>query len=153
MSRFSSPIASGTRNTTYFWDSLLCIKATVFFVLRSVVDRSPIAVNRTGRTIAHRDDSRYWGATGVYIQKRSFGALRQVLIPPKLPIAVGMPVARHPPHRSVREELPHTAPTLGTTAKALIGIRVKHFDGGNPVTDQGEHFVPVQALGLMTTPL
>ena len=28
-------------------------------------------------------------------------------------IAVGMPVARHPPHRSVREELSHTAPTLG----------------------------------------
>ncbi len=28
-------------------------------------------------------------------------------------IAVGMPVTRHPPHRSVREELPHTAPTSG----------------------------------------
>jgi hypothetical protein len=26
--------------------------------------------------------------------------------------AVGMPVARHPPHRSVRAELPHTAPIL-----------------------------------------
>jgi hypothetical protein len=24
-----------------------------------------------------------------------------------------MPVTRHPPHRSVREELPHTAPTSG----------------------------------------
>ena len=28
-------------------------------------------------------------------------------------IAVGIPVTRHPPHRSVREELPHTAPTSG----------------------------------------
>jgi hypothetical protein len=28
-------------------------------------------------------------------------------------VAVGMPVAQHPPHRSVREELPHTAPALG----------------------------------------
>jgi hypothetical protein len=27
-------------------------------------------------------------------------------------VAVGMPVARHPPRRSVREALPHTAPTL-----------------------------------------
>lgn len=26
-------------------------------------------------------------------------------------VAVGMPVARHPPLRSVRAELPHTAPT------------------------------------------
>ena len=28
-------------------------------------------------------------------------------------VAVGTPVARHPPHRSVREGLPHTALTLG----------------------------------------
>ncbi len=26
---------------------------------------------------------------------------------------VGMPVTQHPPHRSVHEELPHTAPTSG----------------------------------------
>ena len=29
-------------------------------------------------------------------------------------VAVGTPVTRCPPHRSVREELPHTAPTLST---------------------------------------
>ena len=28
-------------------------------------------------------------------------------------IAVGMPVTRHPPHRSVRADFPHTAPTSG----------------------------------------
>ena len=28
-------------------------------------------------------------------------------------VAVGTPVARRPPHRSVREELPHTALTSG----------------------------------------
>jgi hypothetical protein len=28
-------------------------------------------------------------------------------------IAVGMPVTRHPPHRSVRAQLRHTAPTSG----------------------------------------
>ena len=30
-------------------------------------------------------------------------------------VAVGTPVARRPPHGSVREELPHTALTLGLT--------------------------------------
>jgi hypothetical protein len=29
------------------------------------------------------------------------------------PVAVGMAVTCHPPHRSVRAELPHTAPALG----------------------------------------
>jgi hypothetical protein len=33
-------------------------------------------------------------------------------------VAVGMPIARHPPHRSVHEELPHTAPASGNNAKA-----------------------------------
>ncbi len=31
----------------------------------------------------------------------------------RVAIAVGMPVARHPPHRSVRARFRHTAPTLG----------------------------------------
>ncbi len=32
-------------------------------------------------------------------------------------VAVGMLVTRHPPHRSVREELPHTALASGNDAK------------------------------------
>ena len=40
-------------------------------------------------------------------------------------VAVGMPVARHPPHRSVRAELPHTAPTLDDGADALSGVWCK----------------------------
>jgi hypothetical protein len=32
-------------------------------------------------------------------------------------VAVGMPVSRHPPHRSVREVLPHTAPISGNNAE------------------------------------
>ncbi len=32
-------------------------------------------------------------------------------------VTVGMPVARHPPYRSVREVLPHTAPTSGNNAE------------------------------------
>ena len=34
-------------------------------------------------------------------------------------IAVGMPVTRHPLHRSGREALPHPAPTLGMTASCM----------------------------------
>jgi len=33
-------------------------------------------------------------------------------------VAVGIPVAQHPPHRSGLEELPHPAPALGNNAKA-----------------------------------
>ena len=33
-------------------------------------------------------------------------------------VAVGMPVTRHPPRRSAREELSHTAPAAGNNAKA-----------------------------------
>jgi hypothetical protein len=38
--------------------------------------------------------------------------------------AVGMAVTCPPPHRSVRAELPHTAPALGSDAEAGYGIRV-----------------------------
>jgi transposase len=31
----------------------------------------------------------------------------------EVPIAVGMPITGHPPHRSVRAQFGHTAPTLG----------------------------------------
>ena len=36
-------------------------------------------------------------------------------------VAVGMPVARHPPHRSLRAELPHKAPASGYDAKRSGG--------------------------------
>ena len=39
-------------------------------------------------------------------------------------VAVGMAVTCHPPHRSVRAELPHTAPALGFNAEAGYGIRM-----------------------------
>jgi len=41
-----------------------------------------------------------------------------------LAVAVGMAVTCHPPHRSVRAELPHTAPALGFDAEAGYGIRM-----------------------------
>lgn len=35
-----------------------------------------------------------------------------------------MPVTQHPLHRSVRAELPHTAPALGYDDQTLVGVRV-----------------------------
>ena len=37
-------------------------------------------------------------------------------------VTVGMPVTRHPPYRSVHEELPHTAPTSGDNAENLFCV-------------------------------
>ena len=42
-----------------------------------------------------------------------------------LGVAVGMPVARHPPHRSVRAALPHTALPLDSSVKTSVRIGVK----------------------------
>ncbi|MGY2960150.1 hypothetical protein ACVWZP_001099 [Pseudomonas sp. TE36184] len=39
-------------------------------------------------------------------------------------VAVGMAVTCHPPHRSVRAELQHTAPALGFDAEAGYGMRM-----------------------------
>ena len=39
-------------------------------------------------------------------------------------VAVEMPVTQHPPHRSQRVDLPHWAPTSGSDAQALFGIRM-----------------------------
>ena len=37
------------------------------------------------------------------------------------PVAVGTRIAPRPPHRSVRAELPHTAPALSHDAKRSLG--------------------------------
>ncbi len=39
-------------------------------------------------------------------------------------VAVGMPVTRHPPHRSQRAELPHWAPTSDVNLNSLLWIRM-----------------------------
>ncbi|MGD0886647.1 MAG: hypothetical protein ABSA46_17545 [Thermodesulfovibrionales bacterium] len=41
-----------------------------------------------------------------------------------LPVAVGMPVTRHPAHSSVHEDLLHTALTVGHDGKPLFRTRV-----------------------------
>ena len=43
----------------------------------------------------------------------------QITIDKFIFIAVGTAVAGGPPHRSVREELPHTAPPLGITVRRI----------------------------------
>ena len=49
-------------------------------------------------------------------------------------IAVGTPVTGRPPHRSVREELPHTAPTLGLVTRSLrFGYGCRIFAVGTHV--------------------
>jgi len=40
-----------------------------------------------------------------------------------LSVAVGMPAARHPPHRSLRAAFPHRAPASGSDAQAIFRIR------------------------------
>ena len=61
-------------------------------------------------------------------------------------VAVGMPVTRHPPHRSVREELPHTAPALGNDAQTLRRIRMAYPRDGNAPGNQAIHPVPGEAV-------
>ena len=56
-------------------------------------------------------------------------------------VAIGMPVARHPPHRSVRAELPHTAPTSGVwreTARLDTAAEFGHEGANDSQTDQNE---------------
>jgi hypothetical protein len=47
--------------------------------------------------------------------------LDQWAIARDLDVAVGTPIAERPPHRSVRAELPHTAPPLDTSVEADVG--------------------------------
>ena len=50
---------------------------------------------------------------------------------PTRPVGVGMTVTHHPLHRSVRAELPHTAPALGRDDQTLVRVRVADARGGN----------------------
>ena len=59
-----------------------------------------------------------------------------------------MPVTQHPLHRSVRAELPHTAPALGDDDQTLVGVRVADMGNRQPVRDQAMHSTPRQVMGL-----
>ena len=68
-----------------------------------------------------------------------------------LRIAVGTAIADRPPHRSVRAELPHTAPPLDTSVEALIGIRMKSTWARNPSIEDGPQLFPVGLSPLTST--
>src|SRR6058998_2158785 len=59
-------------------------------------------------------------------------------------VAVGTPVARRPPHRSVRAVLPHTAPTLDDGGQPLLGPGVQDTGGWEPPLDDLGHPLPVE---------
>jgi hypothetical protein len=42
-------------------------------------------------------------------------------------VAVGIPVARHPPHRSQRAAFPHWAPASGRNVQALLSTLLSIF--------------------------
>jgi hypothetical protein len=67
-----------------------------------------------------------------------------------LGIAVGMIIADHPPHRSVRAELPHTAPPLDSTVEANIRIRMKSAWTRNPSIKDGPQLFPIWFPPLTT---
>ena len=66
--------------------------------------------------------------------------------PPSYPsawVAVGMTITDHPPHRSVRAELPHTAPPLDTSVETDIGIWMKSAGTRNPPIEDRPQTIPV----------
>ena len=60
-----------------------------------------------------------------------------------LRVAVGMTITDHPPHRSVRAELPHTAPPLDTSVETDIGIWMKSAGTRNPPIEDRPQTIPV----------
>jgi len=66
--------------------------------------------------------------------------------------AVGTPVTRRPPHRSLRAELPHKAPTSGTDAQSLFGIRMKGSHRWEPFRSQSVHALSGNSVALAPSP-
>src|SRR5262249_33363086 len=63
-------------------------------------------------------------------------------------VAVGMPVTRHPPHRSRRAALPHRAPASGRNAQALRRIRMHDVGFWEPLGGALIHPLPGHAMAL-----
>ena len=56
--------------------------------------------------------------------------------------AVGTAVARRPPHRSERAELPHSAPASGPKAQALLRVGMHDADRREPASGEPDHALP-----------
>jgi hypothetical protein len=65
---------------------------------------------------------------------------------------VGKPVARRPPHRSQRAELPHWSPALGKDAQTLLRIRMTDLGVRKPAFDKAAQPLPVDS-GSLTPPV
>src|SRR5215471_15320153 len=67
-------------------------------------------------------------------------------------IAVGTVITDRPPHRSVRAQLRHTAPTLGADGKANAWPRMKDFGLREKVIGRPLHPLPREAVLLTAAP-
>ena len=67
-------------------------------------------------------------------------------------IAVGTQVTERPPHRSVRAQLRHTAPTLGGDGKANARPWMKDLGLREKVIGQPRHPLPCEAILLTAAP-
>jgi hypothetical protein len=67
-------------------------------------------------------------------------------------VAVGMPVTRHPPHRSRRAGLPHRALASGNNAETHQRVRMADTRQGNPPGNQALHPSPRQVVLLAAAP-
>src|SRR5438128_9934656 len=68
-------------------------------------------------------------------------------------VAVGTALTGGPPHRSVREGLPHTALTSGSCdGQPLVGIWMQYPRGREPVANQPCHVLTTSATKFLTAP-
>jgi hypothetical protein len=101
-----------------------------------------------------RDESSSWGrrpqTPEIYRLPARMTERRQIPRPPLIPaaesalgVAVGMSIAAHPPRRSVRAELPHTAPPSDTSVETYVGIWMKSAGTRNPPVEDRPQTIPV----------
>ena len=69
-----------------------------------------------------------------------------------LSVAVGTVVTHCPPHRSVRAELPHTAPTSGHDAKPLRWVGMSQFYGRKVSVHYRSKTPPRHSYALTASP-
>ena len=111
---------------------------------------APETWDRIRRAVSARLSPRVcrpYGAMGGFL-----GFLPGAAAPSSLWVAVGTPVARRPPHRSQRAELPHWAPALGSDAQTLVWMRMSDLRIGQPPVGQTGHPLPSDLVLLAAAP-
>ena len=69
----------------------------------------------------------------------------------RVAVAVGMPVARHPPHKTVRARQPIRLPPRMSGVKALHGMRMENTGSGNPPGKEAFKPIPSHITPLTAT--